>query len=689
MVAQPLSPAEVLRRLADAGMPLAPTVLATDVADVAAAFREIGSREVVVKAAGLLHKTEAGAIVMGLASEEDAEDAARSLAERLPASALPLLVQEQVNGLEFLVGIRRDAKLGTAVVAGLGGVLAELHRDVAYGLLPVTRNDALSILQRLRSWPLLDGFRGAAKRDVDALCDVMVRVGAMAIEDPSITELDFNPVIVGRIGEGCAVVDARIVTVASATRPARRTPDLARMLHPKHIAVVGVSDDATKVGARLFRYLADHGFDGRLSPIHPSGGQVFGTKRYEALSAVEGTPDLVCVAVPAAAVPDVARQAVEVGAGGVLVHSSDFAEAGGAGIALQEEVRATLDEAGIPLLGPNSMGFVAPSSRTTASISAGLESMPLIPGGTGLLTSSGGLGSCIATRLAGAGVGLSHWIHVGNEADLTLADLLGWFADDPETATVGLLVEDIKDGPRLIEAGQRMIAAGKTMFAYNMVRTDEGRSAALSHTGAMVGSIELREEVLRAAGMVSVPTLRVLEDALLLCSVHELPRGPKLVAVTFSGGASTIIADEAQRVGMQLPPLSDAMRERVRAWMPSYAAIRNPLDSSYQMLSDPDGFMRAMTELLSDGEFDAALVQFTTNADPFASETAHAVVTVANSTDQPIYVSRFGSEQLAPKAMRIYEEAGIPVLDAPDRAVQAIAAVMQATAIGRSGENAG
>ncbi len=121
-------------------------------------------------------------------------------------------------------------------------------------------------------------------------------------------------------------------------------------------------------------------------------------------------------------------------------------------------------------------------------------------GNIGLVTSSGALGSCLATRLMGGGVGLSHWIHVGNEADLIMADYLEWLATDQDTRAVGLLIEDIKDGPRFVEAGRELAAAGKPMFAYNMIRSDKGKEAALSHTGAMVGSLALREEVIAPHG---------------------------------------------------------------------------------------------------------------------------------------------------------------------------------------------
>ena len=670
-----LDAAESARRLEGVGIAMARSAIVDSVEEVADAFESLGVDTVVLKAVGLVHKTDDGGVVLGLSDAAAATEAARAMVDRIGDRALPLQLQQQVSGAEVLVGVRRDLQLGAALVVGQGGVTTEIHQDIARGLVPLDRDGAHALLRRLRVWPLLEGYRGDAGVDVEALVDVMVGVAELAGADPTIEELDLNPVLVGPPGQGAVCVDARIVVGEAPAARSRPAYDLDRMLRPEHVAVVGVSDDEHKVGARLFRYLDSHEYGGRLDPVHPSGGTVRGYERYASLTEIDGSPDLVCIAVPARFVPDVARECVANKVGGVIVHSSDFAEVGEAGRALQEQVVEILAEGGIPLAGPNDMGIVAPHQKLTASISGGLEE-DLVAGNVALVTSSGALGSCLATRLMGAGVGLSHWIHVGNEADLVMADYLEWLADDEDTRAVGLLIEDIKDGPRFVEAGRRLSRAGKPMFAYNMIRSDKGKEAALSHTGAMVGSLALREEVIAAAQMVSVPSLRVLEDALHLSATTEFPAGKRLMVVTFSGGACSIIADEAERFRIDLPDLPEATQDEVRKHVPSFAAVRNPLDVSYQMLSQAGAFEKSLDALVHSGEFDALLVQFTTNADPYAEHVARATVAVRDASPIPVYVSRFGGDHLAPKALAVYREAGVPVMDAPDRAAQAIAAVM-------------
>lgn len=668
------------QRLRAVGIRLPASAEVPDPAAAAEAAADMAAGRFVLKAGGLLHKSDDGGVVLDLTSPAQVHTAADELVARLGPRALPLVVQEQLEGVEVLVGLRRVRGLGTALVVGAGGVYTEILRDVSRSLVPVDAREARRMIDRLQIRPLLAGARGAEPCDIEAVIELIVAVSALAEEHADIVELDCNPVLVGAVGAGAVAVDVRILVdpdEPAAVGP-RAPRDLDALLRPAHIAVVGVSDDPGKVGARLFGHLITHGFEGRLDPIHPAGGEVLGHTRAVSLRELDAVPDLVCVAVPARLVAEVVREAIDVGVGAVLVHSSDFAEIGDAGQVLQDELVELTAAAGVALAGPNDMGVVAPGHRMAASISAALSKTGLITGSTALVSSSGALGSCLATRLFDGGLGLSHWIHAGNEADLTIADYLRWLADDPTTSSVGLLLEDIKDGPTFVAAARALVAAGKPVFAYHMVRSEKGQAAAMSHTGSLVGSFELREAVLRAAGVVSVPSLQALEDALRLADAAGLPAGPRLAALTFSGGACTIIADAAEEFGIELPDLDEPTRHAVRELLPSFAAVRNPLDVSFQLIADPDAFHATLTALADAGAFDAILVQFTTNADPGAARTAEAVLRVRDDVDIPLYVARYGGAQLAPQAYAIYADAGLPILDAPDRSMQAIAALLEA-----------
>ena len=673
--------ATTLELLRDAGLPLVAEILADSPDEAAAAATALPTTTVALKAAGLLHKSDQGGVVLGLDGPDAVRAAAKDLVDRLGDGALPLSVQAHASGQELLVGLRRDPRLGAVIVVGLGGIYTEVLRDVAHVMVPVSPDEARDVLARLRSAPLLEGTRGQAGADIDAIVALLTSLSALAEAHPELQELDLNPVLVGGPGEGAVVVDSRAIATKvdpGTTIDQHPGRDLEPLMAPRSIAVVGVSDDQGKFGAKVYRYLRRHGFDGTLWPVHPAGGEVDGVARLTGLDQLPSAPDLVISAVPARATVEVAKAAVTIGARAMLVHSSDFAEIGPEGLALQKELQEATSAGGLLLAGPNSMGIVSPDRRTACSISAALDQVDLLPGGTAVVSSSGALGSCLSTRLMEGGTGISDWIHAGNEADVTIAQFLAWLAGDDRTRAVGLLLEDVKDGPALARAGQQLRRSRIPAFAFNMARTDGGQSAAQSHTGAMVGSYELRREVLRRGGIVAVDTLEELEDALRYADHQTLPAGRRLAALTFSGGACSIIADESERCGIELPPPTDDVVAGIREVVPSFAAVRNPVDVSFQLIASPDNFRTAVEILGSSDAYNAVLIQFTTNADPAAVRTADALISARDQLSVPLYVARYGGAQLAPDGLARYREAGIPVLDAPDRAVRAIAAVMDA-----------
>lgn len=673
-----LAPVAALALLAAAGVPHAETLTADGPEAAEAAARTAGPGPFVLKAGGLLHKSDDGGVALGLADPEAVAAAARDLERRLGERARPLLLQRQHAGTEVLVGVRREPGVGAAVAVGLGGIHAEVLGDVRHAVAPLGRERAHALLRELRGWALLAGHRGAPAADVAALVDLVVAVSRLAEEHPELVELDLNPVLVGAPGAGALAVDVRALVAEPAAARDVDARGLGRLLCPRRVAIVGVSDDSAKSGARIHDHLLDHGFRGRVDAIHPRGGERRGQPRLRSLADVDGSPDLVSVSIPAAQVAPVVREAVALRPAGIVIHSSGFGETGAEGAALEAELRRLVAGTGVRLIGPNSMGIVSTPERAAVALGGMLRLPELAAGGIALLSSSGALGSSLASRLWEASVGISRWVSLGNEADVDAGDLLAWLAADDATRIVGLVLERIADGSRLRRGVAACVRAGKPVFACLLARSEGGRQAALSHTGALVGSHTLREDMLRAAGAVPVPTLRVLEDALVLADAHGLPAGPRLGAITASGGASAILADEAQRAGIELPELPAAVRERVAAVLPPYAAVRNPIDVTVQVIVDPGGFARALEALVAPEAFDALLVQYTTNADPTAERTAEVVRDVSANAPMPVFVGRYGARSLAPRGMAVYERAGIPVLDTPERAVAAIGALVAA-----------
>jgi acyl-CoA synthetase (NDP forming) len=655
-----------------------PQALAGDPDEAAREAHALGF-PVALKAHGptVVHKTELGAVELGL----DTPDAVRAAAARMDA-AIPgiagFLVQPMAEaGVELIVGVRRDATFGPVVVVGLGGVLVDLLRDSSIRLAPVDAGEARAMLAELRGGELLRGYRGRAPVDVDAVAGLVAAVSRLAAGEPGVVELDLNPVIAGP--GGAVPVDVRVLwsdtprrDISAAWSPA--TPEtVRRLMEPRSIVVIGASRDTRKQGGRLLHYLRELGYSGRLSVVHPTAGEVQGVPSFPSVAEVPDVPDLACIVVPAAAVPDAVRSCAERGIPSAIVYTAGFAETGAAGAGLHDELRSAAAAGGIRVCGPNTAGVVNPSARTFASIARAFENGAL-PGEIGYLTQSGALGSSLISRTRDEGVGFSKWICVGNEVDLTLGDYLDYLVDDPGTKVVMVFMEALREVAPFAAACQRAHAARKPVVVLKTGRSSAGRRAAQSHTAAIAGDARVYDAALDALGVLRVDELQTFMDVGLTLAWQPLPQGSRVGVVSASGGACSLLADACEAAGLDLPRLSPQVRARVADAIPPFGAPDNPVDVTIEVNSQPDMLGSVSRILLDSAEIDALIVLLTTNADPAATHVAEGVIAAVAGTTKPVIVTRVGGDSLAPGALASYREARIPVFPMPERAVRALAA---------------
>lgn len=670
--------------LAPHGVPLVPSVLVRDRAGLDDAIRAFGPVLVLkVAAPWLVHKSDLGLVRVDVRQEV----AAAAFDELVEAGGRHgqidgILVAPRLEGVEMIVGMRRDPTLGPFVVVGAGGVLVEVLGDHAIAPIPVDAAGAMDLIRSLRAVSMLDGRRGARVLDMDALSHVVAAVSALAEGDPRLAEVDLNPVIVGE--RGAVAVDARVVRNRETTAPAtaRRERDLHPMVDPRSIAVVGASTDANKLGARIVRYLVRHGFTGRVVPIHPTALEIGGRS---AVPSVADTAqiDLACIVVPPAHVESALEDCAGAGIKNAIIHTAGFAEAGPDGADAQRRIVEVARSTGINVCGPNSLGIISPGQAVFSSFAGALESASVQSGRIGFVSQSGAIASSLLSRSVEDGVGFSRWISSGNEADLDLADYVSFLASDPETALIALFVEQIRDGQAFRAAVGEALRAGKPVLAYKAGRSAIGRRATQSHTGALAGDDELYESFLRAAGVVRVSSLRDLLDAARVIVSVPPARGRRLGVLTMSGGASSVIADIATAHGLALPQPDARTARALASLLPAAATVANPLDVTAAAMVDARILTSAVARL-AEGDFvDIVLVQLTTNADPVAAEMATALVQICRSAGKPVVISRLGSAALAPRAMEIYRAASVPVLTWPEDATRvawAVAAAAEAVA---------
>jgi acyl-CoA synthetase (NDP forming) len=447
---------------------------------------------------------------------------------------------------------------------------------------------------------------------------------------------------------------------------------VAALFDPASVAVVGASEDPRKWG----NWLASGALRGEpRRPAylvnHRATDTILGRRAYRSLDELPAPPDLVVVAVPAAAVPLTVDAALAAGARAIVVISAGAA-GDGVGAALDAALAARVRAAGAVLLGPNCLGVLDSGARLE------LVPSPLPAGSVGLISQSGNLALELGLMMAPEGLGFSRFASLGNQADLGAGELLLEFAAHDATELIALYIEDFRDGRAFARAAAGAVAAGKPVLALAIERSAAGSRAVRSHTGALASDGAAIDAACRAAGVQRVRTPRELVDAaqaLLRCPAS---RGRRIAVLADGGGHGSIAAAVAADAGLALPELADATAGSLRAQLPVTAGVSNPVDLAGGAEQDVHVFDRIARELLQSGEIDALLVTgyFGGYADYGAQvaveelRTAELIGAAARSTGRPVVTHTMYPSGPAAAALRA---AGVAVYESVERAVGALA----------------
>lgn len=385
---------------------------------------------------------------------------------------------------------------------------------------------------------------------------------------------------------------------------------LDALMQPRSIAIIGASQDATKIGGRPVDLLRRYGYAGKIYPVNPKAALVQGLQAYASVDALPEAPDLAIIAVDAEKAPEAVEQCAARGVRSVVVFSSGFAELGEKGRAMQDRLQAAARRTGIRLLGPNCLGAVSIPERAIATFSIVIEHSMPAAGSLGIVSQSGNLGSYTMRMASDRGAGISRFMTTGNECDIDIADGIAWLARDPATKVILCCFEACRDAGRLIAALTEARDAGKPVIALKVGTSEAGQAAAASHTGAMAGSDAVFDALLARYGAVRVRSIEELIDLGHAASIllpDRLPKGPRLGIVTASGGFGVLLADAAQAVGLSLPELSEATQRTILELVP-FASARNPVDATAQMSSRPDMLQKILSAVVADDRCDAVVL---------------------------------------------------------------------------------
>jgi acetate---CoA ligase (ADP-forming) len=385
---------------------------------------------------------------------------------------------------------------------------------------------------------------------------------------------------------------------------------LDALMRPRSIAIIGASQDPTKIGGRPVELLRRYGYAGQIYPVNPKAAMVQGLQAYPSVAALPEAPDLAIVAVEAEKAPEAVEQCAARGVRSVVVFSSGFAELGEKGRAMQERLRAAGQRSGMRALGPNCLGAVSIADKSIATFSIVLEHSLPAAGSLGIVSQSGNLGSFTMRLASQRGIGVSSFITTGNECDIDIADGIAWFARDPATRVILCALETCRDAGRLISALEEARDAGKPVIALKIGTSEAGQAAAASHTGALAGSDAVFDAMFARCGAVRVHSIEELIDLGQAASIllpDRLPKGSRVALLAASGGFGVLLADAAQAVGLSLPELSEATQRTILELVP-FASARNPVDATAQMSSRPDLLQKILSAVVADDRCDAVVV---------------------------------------------------------------------------------
>lgn len=529
----------------------------------------------------ILHKTEAGGVIVGVKSEADVEKGFEQIMANARnynshAQLLGVEVQQMVaGGQEVIIGGVTDPSFGKLVAFGLGGILVEVLKDITFRLAPISFEEALSMLDGISAHEVLKGARGKPPVDRKSLAVMIQNVSRLISDFPEISEIDLNPVFASP--DGAIAADIRIIVNFDVPPPRFKYSEdeireqMQHIMNPESVAVIGASPEEGKIGNSVMKNLINGGYQGEIYPIHPKADTIMGKKVYRSVKDIPRRVDIAIFAIPAKHVPQALIEVGEKKIPGAVLIPSGFAETGN--MEAQNEIVEIGKKYGVRLMGPNIYGFYYTPRNLCATFCTAYD----VKGQAALSSQSGGIGMAIIGFSRSAKMGVSAIVGLGNKSDLDEDDLLLYFENDDNTQIIAQHFEDLKDGKTYAEVAKK-VSKKKPIIALKAGRTKSGAKAASSHTGALAGNDKIYEDVLKQSGVIRVRSLRDLLEFARGIPLLPTPKGENVVIITGAGGSGVLLSDACEDNGLSLMKMPMDLDAAFRKFIPPFGAAGNPVD---------------------------------------------------------------------------------------------------------------
>jgi len=617
----------------------------------------------------ILHKTDVGGVKVGIDNVADVKKTFNDMYSRLSKKkgidVKGILLEKMIpkGGVELIVGIQNNPQFGPMLMVGLGGVLTDILKDVAFRMLPITTSDAKSMLNELKGSKLLKGFRGSAPIDTNMVAKALVQIGKIGVDNSDyINSIDFNPVIV--YPKSYFVVDAKIILNKelkknSISKAKPIITSMEKFFTPKSVALVGASATPGKIGNSVLDALGKQDYKGKVYPINPKQKKILGIKCYPSLESIKAKIDLVVVCVDLSACGPIMKTCAKKGIHSVVIVSGGGKELGGDRAAMEAEVKKLSLKHKIRVIGPNCIGMFNAANRLDCAFQGQARMVRSKLGNVAFFSQSGTMG---ISMLESADLfGLSKMISFGNRSDVDEADMIWYAANDPQTKVIGLYVEGFGDGRKFIKTAKRVMKEKKKpIVIWKSGRSEAGAKQAASHTGSLGGDNAMIMGAFKQAGIISVDSYQELVGVLKAMAWQPPAKGNR-VAMT-SNGAGPMIGgiDHLERLGLTIGKLTSKTRKKIKEHFPPTVPIHsgNPADVGGGATADDYRFV--IQQFLDDKNVDIAMPWFVFQDDPLEETIVEYLAGLSKKRKKPILCGGNGGPYTE-KMIKLIEKHNVPV----------------------------
>jgi len=465
-----------------------------------------------------------------------------------------------------------------------------------------------------------------------------------------------------------------------------RSYDLGAIFKPGSVAVIGASDNPGKLGFHVMKSLTHGRYPGRIFPVNPGKDEIFGIKTFSSLSQIPETVDLVIIVLPAGQVPGTLRECEAKGVSGVVLITAGFKEIEDrSGEALQKEITSLANQAGIPIIGPNTFGLINLHLPLNASFTP--EFSGVEKGKISLVSQSGGMSHLMAFLAMENGIGLSKIIGLGNRCNIDFADMVRYLMEDSETGVIALYLEGIDDPRRLIETAKR--ARGKKpILAYKVGRSRASDKASQFHTGSLAGKHEIYGGAFKQAGILAVESSEELLDTAKALALCPLPMGSRVAVLSGQAGPGMAACDVAEGGGLSLGTFSPETQRKIEALLPPLAIRTNPVDMGPAWY-DSEATREIVKTVLEDQGIDAIILCIMFASANRASAGVLSDMLLHRSTGKPILSCLSSPDRIWEKEIKDLEASGVPNYPTPERAARSLVNLFRFSRMRVSGGNDG